>query len=307
LFNPRKQTRARVTYADINGLEGQEAGEKGKNGFSGPLLNQLGQMDGFVQVVRVFDDPNAPHSLGEVDPARDVAIMDAELLLNDLLITERRIERLAEERKKGGVKDRTLLERESALLERVHAALAEEIPLRNLALSAEEEKLISGFSLLTRKPMLILFNLGDEQNPPDFVYPHQHSDVAALKGKLEMELAQLPPEDAEIFMAEYGIKKLGMSRVIERSYKLLGRQSFFTVGEDEVRAWTIRCGATAYEAAGAIHSDLQKGFIRAETIDQALLLELGGLSEARAKGQLRLEGKDYLVQDGEIVHIRFNV
>lgn len=307
LFNPRKTTRARVTYADINGLEHQDSNGRNKNGLGGPLLNQLGQMEGFLHVVRVFADANVAHPLGSVDPERDISVMDAELLLNDLIIVERRLERLAEDRKRGGLKDRAQNEREAALLERLHSALVAEQPLRDLDLTIEEEKIISGFSLLTRKPVMILLNLGDDQTPPAIQYPHRRSRVTALKGKLEMELSQLPPEDAEVFMAEYGIEKLGLSRVIEFSYELLDRQSFFTVGEDEVRAWAIRCGATAYEAAGAIHTDLQKGFIRAEVIDQAELLTLGGLSEARMKGKLRLEGKEYLVQDGEIVHIRFNI
>jgi len=142
---------------------------------------------------------------------------------------------------------------------------------------------------------------------PTITYDHQHSAVTELQGKLEMEIAQLPPEDAELFMTEYGIEELGLQRVIRLSYDLLGLQSFFTVGEDEVRAWTVRRGASAHESAGAIHTDLQKGFIRAEVIGYAELVDLGGLTEARAKGKLRLEGKDYIVQDGEIMHIRFNI
>jgi ribosome-binding ATPase YchF (GTP1/OBG family) len=152
-----------------------------------------------------------------------------------------------------------------------------------------------------------VLNLSEEQAAPTLDYPHRQSAIVALQGKLEMDIAQLAPDDAQVFMAEYGIEELGLQRVIRLSYDLLGLQSFFTVGEDEVRAWTVRRGATAWEAAGAIHTDLQKGFIRAEVVRYQDLVVLGGLAEARAKGKLRLEGKEYLVQDGEIMHVRFNV
>jgi hypothetical protein len=155
--------------------------------------------------------------------------------------------------------------------------------------------------------MLVLLNLHEGQEMPPAEYPHAHSHLAALQGKLEMEIAQLKPEDAEVFMVEYGITELGLARVIRLSYDLLGLISFFTVGPDEVRAWTLPRGSSAYEAAGEIHTDLQKGFIRAEVIPNDELIALGGLNEAKVKGRLRLEGKEYIVHDGEIVHIRFNV
>lgn len=303
MFHPERTIYAKVTYADIAGLEGSAS----KSGISGQLLNQLTQMDGFVHVVRCFDDPNVPHPAGSVDPQRDIAAMDAELLINDLIAVERKQERLADERKKGGGRDRAVIDREIALFEKLHAPLSEEIPLRDLDLDPEEEKSLSGFGFLTRKPVLLLLNLGDEQQPPALEYPHHRSAVVPLRGKLEMELAQMPPEDAEMFMAEYGIEELGLSRLIRLSYDLLGLQSFFTVGEDEVRAWTVRRGAPAVEAAGVIHTDLQKGFIRAEVVAYQDLVTLGGLPEARSKGKLRLEGKEYIVQDGDIVHIRFNI
>lgn len=300
LFRPRRTTYAKVTYADIGGLEG---GSASKGGISGPLLNQLAQMDGFLHVVRCFEDENVPHPAGSVDPARDVESMLGELLLNDLIMVERKLERLAEERRKGG-SDKALIERQTALFTRLHQALEAGIPLRKLELSAEEQRELSSFGLLTRKPILTLFNLGEGQAPPLLSLDHPS---LALQGKLEMELAQLPPEDAALFMAEYGVQELGLSRVIRSSYELLQLQSFFTVGEDEVRAWRVRRGATALEAAGVIHSDLQRGFVRAEVIAYEDLIALGSLSEARAKGKLRLEGKDYLVQDGDIIHIRFNL
>ncbi len=303
LFEPGKTTYAKVTYADIAGLEGSS----NKSGISGPLLNQLTQMDGFVHVVRCFENPSVPHPLGSVNPQRDIALMDTELVLNDLISVERKLERLAEERKKGAGREKAVIEREVALFERLGDMLAQEMPLRQIKLTAEEEKQLSGFGFLSRKPILVLLNLSDGQPAPEISYPYDHSALVPLQGKLEMELAQLDPEDAEVFMQEYRIETLGLHKVISISYDLLGLQSFFTVGKDEVRAWTVHRGALAPEAAGVIHTDLQKGFIRAEVVGYADLLALGGLAEARSKGKLRLEGKDYQVQDGEILHVRFNL
>jgi GTP-binding protein YchF len=303
MFKPEKTIYAKVTYADIAGLEGSSS----KAGISGALLNQLNQMDGFLHVVRCFDDPNIPHPAGGLDWQRDIDAMDGELLLNDLIAVERKLERLVEERKKGGGRDKTLIEREITLFERLQAALSEELPLRDADMTAEEEKALAGFGFLTRKPILILLNLADGQPIPAVEYAHQSSKIVALQGKLEMEIAQLAPDEAELFMGEYGIEELGLQRVIRLSYDLLGLQSFFTVGPDEVRAWTVRRGAPAVEAAGVIHTDLQKGFIRAEVVSYQELVALGGLTEARNKGKLRLEGKEYVVQDGDIMHVRFNV
>jgi hypothetical protein len=312
MFRPRKTTYAKVTYADIAGLEGGHGANgngngNGRGGLSGPLLNQLSQMDGFVHVVRCFENASVPHPAGSVDPRRDIAMLDGELALNDLISVERKLERLAEERKKGGGRDKGQIEREMALFERLHAALSADTPLRDIELTAEEEKALAGFGLLTRKPVLIVLNLADGQPAPIIEYSSKRSMVVPLQGKLEMELAQLPADEAQMFMEEFGIQELGLQRVISASYDLLGLQSFFTVGEDEVRAWTVRRGASAVEAAGTIHSDLQKGFIRAEVIHYGELVSLGGLSEARSRGRLRLEGKDYAVQDGEIMHIRFSL
>ena len=302
MFHPKKTAYAKVTYADIAGLE---AGSS-KSGFSGPLLNQLSQMDGFLEVVRCFDDPGVPHPLGSVDPCRDIAVLDTELLLQDLIAVERKLERLQGERGRGG-RDKAAVEREITLFEKLSATLSEERPLRDLELSAEEEKALSGFGFLTRKPIMLLLNLSEGQIPPEVSCSYQRCSVARLQGRLEMEIVQLPPDDASVFMTEYGIEEPGLNKVIRLSYELLGMQSFFTVGEDEVRAWTVRQGGNAYEAAGVIHSDLQKGFIRAEVVAYADLVALGGLNEARSKGKLRLEGKEYVVLDGDIVHVRFNL
>ena len=299
LYKPKKTIYAKVTYADIAGLEGGAA----KSGISGQLLNQLAQMDGFLHVVRCFESERVPHPAGNVDPARDVETMLSELLLNDLIAVERKLERLADELRKGG-SDKTVVKRQIALFERLQAGLSENEPLRSMEFTPDERKELSSYGLLSRKPVLTVFNLGDGQEAPSVELDH---NSVALQGKLEMELAQLPEEDAALFMEEYGIQELSLNKMIGLSYDLLQLQSFFTVGDDEVRAWTLRRGRTAYEAAGAVHTDLQKGFIRAEVISVDDLIELGGLSEARTKGKLRLEGKEYSVQDGEIVHIRFNI
>ncbi len=301
MFKPRKTIYAKVTYADIAGLDSGSA----KTGISGQLLNQLTQMDGLIHVVRCFEDENVPHPLGSVNAIRDITAMDSELLLNDLIAVERKLERLVEERKKGGT-DKVANERQTALFTRLHEILSDEKPLRGVEISAEEEKMLSGFGLLTRKPLLVLLNLGEGQAAPD-VEKVTGSTVVALQGKLEMEIAQLPPDDAAMFMQEYGITELSLNRMVAISYDLLNQQSFFTVGEDEVRAWTTKRQATAWEAAGEIHTDIAKGFVRAEVVACQDLLELGSMAEAKAKGKLRLEGKEYIVKDGDIMHVRFNI
>lgn len=303
MYNPRKTIYAKVTYADIAGLDRST----GRTGISGILLNQLTQMDGFIQVVRAFENENVPHPHGSVDPLRDIQTMESELVLNDLVAVERKLERLADERRKGGGRDKGTIDREIELFERMQAALNQETPLRDIDLSAEDEKAISGFGLLSRKPMLIVLNLGEGQSAPDIHYNHRNTQIVALQGELEAEIAQLPPDEMEIFLQEYGIEEPSLNRMIRLSYDLLGLQSFFTVGPDEVRAWTVARGATAPEAAGVIHTDLQKGFIRAEVIHYDELMSLGSMNEAKAKGKLRLEGKEYPVKDGDIVNIRFNI
>jgi GTP-binding protein YchF len=299
MFKPRKTLYAKVTYTDIAGLESGAA----KTGISGQLLNQLTQMDGFLLVVRAFTDENVAHPAGTIDPARDLEAMSTELLLNDLIAVERKLERLVEERKKGGT-DKTLNERQTALFTRLHETLNGGTPLRKMDFAPEESRELASFGLLTRKPLLTVFNLGEGQKPIERSLDHPS---VSLLGKLEMEIAQLGPEDAAVFMQEYGIEELGLSRMIRLSYDLLRLQSFFTVGEDEVRAWTVDRGATALEAAGAIHTDLQHGFVRAEVVSYDDVVELGGMNEAKSRGKLRLEGKEYVVKDGDIVHVRFNL
>ncbi|CAG0945081.1 Ribosome-binding ATPase YchF [Anaerolineae bacterium] len=296
MFKPRKTIYTKVTYADIAGLESGSA----KSGISGQLLNRLNQMDGLILVVRGFNDDNVMHPNGSVDPLRDVNSMLSELLLNDLVAVERKLEKLVEERKKGGT-DKTINARQTELFERLHKTLSEDKPLRIMEFTHEEQKELSSFGLLTRKPILTVFNMGEGQAAPEARLDHPS---VALMGKLEMEIAQLSPEDAAVFMEEYGIKELSLNRMINLSYDLLQVQTFFTVGEDEVRAWTTKRGATAQESAGEIHTDLARGFVRAEVISYDDLVTLGSMNEAKAKGKLRLEGKEYLVKDGDIVHIR---
>jgi GTP-binding protein YchF len=302
MFQPKKTTCAKVTYADIAGLDGSS----GRGGISGQLLNQLTQMDGFLLVARCFADESVPHPMGGIDPQRDIAAMLGEFTLNDLIAVERKLERLADEAKKGGGRDKATIQRETELFHKFHTALTEQETLRGLALSPEQERIISGFGFLSRKPLLVVLNLSEGAPPPETRLPPGVAAVP-LMGKLEMEISQLSPEEAGMFMQEYGISEPSLNRMIRHSYDLLGLQSFFTVGEDEVRAWTVRRGASAPEAAGTIHTDLQKGFIRAEVITYEDLIAHGGMAEARAKGRLRVEGREYIVQDGEIVHIRFNV
>lgn len=296
MFNPKKTVYAKVTYADIAGLETGSA----KSGISGQLLNQLNQMDALILIVRAFADESVMHPNGSVDPKRDVETMLSELLLGDLIAVERKLEKLTDERKKGGT-DKTLNARQTELFEKLNKTLSEEKPLRTLEFTSEEQKELSSFGLLTRKPILTVFNLGEGQQAPDAKLDHPS---VALMGKLEMEIAQLGPEDAAVFMEEYGIKELSLNRMINLSYDLLQVQTFFTVGEDEVRAWTTRRGANAQESAGEIHTDLQRGFVRAEVVSYEDLTSLGGMNEAKAKGKLRLEGKEYPVKDGDIMHIR---
>lgn len=308
MFRPRKTTYAKVTYADIAGL----AKGVSEGGLSGPLLNTLSQSDALLHVVRAFEDPDVPHIEGSVNPRRDIEIIDTELLLSDLIIVERRIERLGAQLKKGGDKQmRGANEAELALMQRLREQLEAGRPLRDLDLAPAERKALRNFGLLTLKPLLIVLNVGDQNADcalDDLAdYQHRHTSIACLQGRLEMELAQLPAEEVDEFLAEYHLAELGLNRVIRLSYDLLGLHSFFTVGEDEVRAWTIPVGATAVEAAGVIHSDLARGFIRAEVISYDDLIAAGSLAAARQRGLIRLEGKDYVVQNGDGLNIRFNV
>jgi hypothetical protein len=293
-----------VTYTDVAGLQ-KGAGHNG--GLSGPLLNHLSTLDGFLHVVRAFESEQAPHPEGNVDALRDLQALDTELLIGDLVVVETRLERLREGLRKGILKDRSAAQDELQRFERLRSALMDECPLRNLDLSETDHKALRGYGLLTLKPVLVVINIGDEQGAIDLHVDTKHSAVVNLRGKLEEELAQLEGDDLALFMDEYGIEERGLSRTVALSYELLGLQSFFTVGLDEVRAWAVRRGATALDAAATIHSDLAKGFIRAEVIPYDVLLQIGTMSAARAEGRLRLEGKQYVANDGDILHVKFNL
>ncbi len=309
MFNPRKTIYAQVVYNDIAGLA-RGIGEKG--GMDGNLLNQIVQNDALVHVVRAFDDDNVPHLEGSVNPARDLEMLDTELILSDLGVVERRIERLKTSLGKGGAtpQEREAFQKELALLEKFQPTLEGGGLLRDLDLSAAELKSLRSLALTTLKPTLVVLN-ADEKNADKVLaslsYEHKNTNVVVLQGKIEMELAQMADEEAQMFLTDFGISEPSLPRVIHLSYQLLGLQSFFTVGEDEVRAWTIPVGATAVEAAGTIHTDLAKGFVRAEVVSYDNLIKSGGMTEAKTHGVLRLEGKEYIVKDGDIVHIRSSI
>ncbi|OQA19179.1 MAG: Ribosome-binding ATPase YchF [Chloroflexi bacterium ADurb.Bin360] len=306
MFKPRKTIYAKVTYTDFAGLEQGI----GKTGLTGQLRNQIATTDAFVLVIRGFENSISPHPLGSVNPQRDLDLLHSEFMLADLVTAENRIARIDEMLHKGArSEERVRLQDERVLFERLHAGLEAGLPLRDLELTSVETDGLAGFGLLSLKPTLVLLSTGEDACDPDTVlqYQHRQTAVMALQGKLEMELAQLPPDEATMFMEEFGIQELGLDRVIHTSYGMLGLCSFFTVGEDEVRAWTLRQGSTALDAAAAIHTDLARGFIRAEVVGYEELIALGGMVAARKVGKVQLEGKEYLVRDGDIVHIRFSL
>ncbi len=309
LFKPEKTTYARITYTDVAGLK-KGVGESG--GMDGALLNHMSGLDGFVHVVRAFESELVPHADGSVAAARDLAALDMEFLLSDLVVVEKRLEKLRQGLERGAFKNnKAEAQSEAALFELLNETLSAERPLRTLELTAQQYKALRGYGLLTLKPVLVVINIGDDQDEIELDYALPQTMVTNLRGKLEMELAQLSAEGDDesltMFMEEYGVTELSLDKVIRLSYDLMGLQSFFTVGEDEVRAWTVSRGATAVQAASVIHTDLAKGFIRAETTTYDDLMNLGGLSQARHAGKLRQEGKTYIVQNGDVISVKFNL
>jgi len=305
LFNPKKLIHARVEYADVAAIS-QEALKE--TAFAANLRN----VDALAHVIRAFDDPSIPH-VGEIDPLRDIKNLDFDLLVNDLGQVEKRIERVEKDLKKMRSPE---LEKEHELLLRSKAHLETERPLREMPMTADDKKRFRGFMFLSEKPMLYVLNIGEsttlgkdlEEAVAKYglaeVVTRPNTGAVAVCAKVEAELAQMPDEDAAEFLSSYGLKESGLVRLIRKTYELLGVMSFFTVGEDECRAWTVEQGIRAQDAAGAIHTDLQKHFIRAEVIHWDTLLAAGSEANARAQGTLRLEGKDYIVKDGDIMHIR---
>ncbi len=303
--NPRKLVHAQVEFADVAAI-GQEALKESA------YLASLRGVDALIHVVRAFEDDSIPH-VGPIDPLRDIKNVEFDLMVSDLEQVETRLERM----KKDLLKRKTPeLEKENELLHRAKAHLETERPLREMEMTKEEKKIVRGFMFLSEKPILYVLNITESTTlgsdleaavakfKVDEFLGRLNTGATAICGKVEAELADMSDEDAAEFLGSYGLVESGLTRLIRKSYELLGLISFFTVGEDECRAWTIEKNTRAASAAGAIHSDLEKHFIRAETIHWDVLLELGSEAAARAAGKLRLEGKEYIVQDGDILHIR---
>ena len=308
---PQRTLRAVVQFVDIAGLvEGASRGE----GLGNQFLTNIRETDAVVHVVRCFDDEDIAHVMGSVDPVRDREVINLELMLADLAMVEKRLERVAK-RARGGEKEARA---EHDLLQRVKEALENDRPARTVEPSDAEVGLLRSYNLLTAKPVLYLANVA-EDDLPDGDNDHvralrqaveasgEPAEVVPVSSRIESELAELPDEDREEFLSSLGLEEPGLNRLIRASYRLLGLKTFFTAGEKEVRAWTVSAGARAPEAAGAIHSDFERGFIRAETIGWEDFQRTGSVRSARDQGVMRSEGKEYLVQDGDILLFRFNV
>ena len=305
LYNPKKLTYTSVEYVDLGAI-GQDALKETA------YIGHLRQVDALAHVVRVFEDP-AVALVAEIDPLRDIKNVEFDLMVSDLGQIEKRLERLEKDLKKMKTPE---LEKEFELLKRANAHLGSEKPLREMEMPPEDKKRLRGFMFLSEKPIFYVLNIGEStelgKELEEAVSKYKLTEIAArpnaaataICGKVEAELAEMSDADAAEFLGSYGLKESGLVRLIRTTYSLLGLISFFTAGEDECRAWQIPANTRAQEGAGAIHSDLQKHFIRAETIRWDQLLEAGSEANARAKGTLRLEGKDYIVQDGDVMHIR---
>jgi GTP-binding protein YchF len=304
IFEPPKITYATVEYLDFPAIS--------KEALRDPsCLASMRVVDALAHVLRLFESDVVPHEKGSVDPIRDLADVDTELVLSDLVVVEKRLERLEKDRKKIKSPE---LDREVELLLRFQQALGDNIPLRNVEITPEEEKIVRGFQFLSQKPMLYVLNIGEadagrmaeieEQYRTGPLAGRAHTAVTAICGKIEAELAELAPEEQREYLASYGLKESGLERLVSATYALLGLMSFLTAGETEVRAWTIPMNSTAVKAAGAIHSDFEKKFIRAEVVNWRALVDYKGYPGVREKGLLRLEGKEYIVKDGDVLVIR---
>ena len=304
IFDPPKITSASVEYADMPSISKEALRDPG-------YLATLRVVDAFAHVLRFFKDESVPHEKGSVDAVRDLEDVETELMLSDLVVVEKRLERLDKDRKKIKSPE---LDHEFVLLEKCKAELEENRPLRNLALDHDEEKRVRGFQFLSQKPMLFVLNLDESevsrmhQREDEFrksvLAGRSNTEATAVCGKVEAELAELPPEEAAEFLAGFGLEESGLVRLIAATYRLQGLMSFLTAGETEVRAWTVPIGSTAQKAAGAIHSDFEKKFIRAEVVNWKNLVDLKGYPGVREKGLLRLEGKEYIVKEGDVLVIR---
>jgi GTP-binding protein YchF len=314
IFKPKKIVQADVTYVDLPAPPASHEGHVGTEELPAEHLARLRESDALLHVVRAFDDPSVPHPDGAVDPARDLERLDLEFILADLAIVERRLERLTTSGRHGTPAEREANEREEAILRRLKVELEAGRPIRDAGLGDDEAKAIRGFRFLTEKPVLVLLNVGeaDLAAAPALVasiatgYDHRAALVDHLSARIEMELGELEPDEAAVFMTELGIAESGLERVIRLSYRLLGLISFLTSGPDEVRAWPVPDGSSAVDAAAAIHTDLAKGFIRAEVVAYEDLVALGSTAEARRHGKLRSEGRTYRVRDGDVIEILFS-
>ena len=315
LFHPKKVVHADVTYVDLPAPPTSSEGRVGTDELPAEHMARLREADALIHVVRAWDDTAHPHPAGSVEPARDIEQLDLEFMLADLAMIERRLERLnAGGGRHGTPAEREANEREGQILVRLKAVLEGDRPIRDEALDADDEKAIRGFRFLTQKPVLILVNVGEGDLAAAGAlveriagaYGHSHAMVDSLSAKIEMELGELEPDEAAVFMEELGLAESSLDRVIALSYRLVGLISFLTAGPDEVRAWPIPDGSNAVDAAGAIHTDLARGFIRAETIGYEDLLALGSIAEAKKHGKVRSEGKTYRVRDGDVIEILFS-
>ena len=313
MFHPGKIVPIEAKYLDISAsVKGMAEDTKG---FGGRLLNQLSAVDTIIGVVRAFKNESVPHPEVTVNPGRDIGTLSLELAFSDLSILERRLQRLDDSLKSAKPQDRQGYQQEKDIIAQLKSELEKDKPIREIALEATAAKIINNYQLLTAKPYVVIVNIGEdqlEQSPAiekelNAIIPGKFSRVIALCGKLEMELAGMEETEAKEFRENFGLKESGLERAIKTSYELSEMISFFTVGEDECRAWPIRKGTTAQKAAGKIHSDFEKGFIRAERISYGELMQCGSMAEAKKRGLLRLEGKEYIVQDGDILTFLFNV
>jgi hypothetical protein len=312
IFQPKKVSPAEVKYVDIAGTtKGFGKGE----GIGGQFLNYLSNADALLHVVRAFEDENVPHIDGSINPKRDVATMNLELTFSDLTIIERRLKRLEDSLKGTKPLERDLLLKEQTILQKIKLELEKDVPIWQQRLAADEIRGLANFQFLTAKPMLVVINIEENQlsQASSFeadlrsAYSHPQFEVVALCGKLEMELAQLGDDEATEFRNALGLSEPALERIIRLSYQLLGLISFFTTVSAELRAWTITSGTTSLKAAGKIHSDIEKGFIKAEVVSFHDLDKCSSLAEARKHGLLKLEGKNYIVQDGDIITFLFNI
>ena len=312
MLQPKRVVPAEVRYIDV----GTSVKDLAKDEtISGQFLTQLSNVDALINVVRAFTDDRIPHIEGSLDVARDIATMDLELTFSDLIIIERRLQRIELSLKGAKQPERQGLLREQETLLKIKADLEKDVPIRELRLTADEARMIISYQFLTAKPLLIAVNIGEEQLPQaasletelNAHYSRPHSAVTTVCGKLEMELSQLDNSAAEEFRTGFGLMESGLDRITKSAYELLGIISFFTIASGEVKAWSIQNGTNALKAAGKIHSDMERGFIRAEVIGYHDLVKCGSIAEARKKGLLRLEGKIYIVQEGDVITFLFNV